>query len=129
MSVIGYYITCDDAICEECAPADFEDGDYSEWRGFEDWSEPIAILSDTESDTPTHCAECESLIGHALTSDGYEYVAEHIANAARDDGGRRCITRQWWERYGSELYGRQLPQIVGAMISTWPERDKFSPSN
>jgi len=41
---------------------------------FEGWTEPIAIMSYTESDTPTHCEECRILIPHALTDYGFLYV-------------------------------------------------------
>lgn len=92
---IGYYVTCDDALCADCAPAGFAESDYSEWEGFDGWSEPIAIFPSTESDTPTHCAECEALIPHDLTPDGLAYVAERLAA----DDGRPEIHAMWAEAY------------------------------
>lgn len=129
MSVIGYYVTCDDAVCTDCAPDGFADGDYAEWAGFESWEEPIAIMSDEESDSPTHCRECEALIAITMTSDGYRYVAEHVTDAAQNDGGRRCITRQWWQEYGDGIEESDLREIISAMVATWPERDEYSPKH
>lgn len=128
MSTVGYYITCDDAICDECAPAGFADGDYSFWDGFEDWDEPIAISSGDELDAPTHCVDCEALIAHQLTSVGYEYVADAIERGVRDGDGRHCIHRAWWEQYGAEIDDDRVRDIVTAMAEKWPERDEYSPT-
>lgn len=80
MRVQGYYVNCDDAYCPEC----FRD-EYAE--STDEWGDgwPIAIFGDTESDTPTHCLACGSLILHHITSDGYTYVADAI---------RECIERE-----------------------------------
>lgn len=80
MRPVGYYVDCDTAYCEDCVPGDVEDHD--------------PIWSWSESDTPTHCAKCESLIPHTLTSDGLEYVAEHY----RDDP-ESPIVAQWVAEY------------------------------
>src|SRR5215831_15331661 len=71
---LGYYVTCDDALCRDC----FDKPGYT-WPGFEGWEEPIAIFNDSESDTPTHCCQCGAVIRHDLTPDGGEYVKDAVA--------------------------------------------------
>lgn len=89
---IGLYVTSDDAQCVDC----HEPGD---WEGFEDWTEPVPIFQGTAGDTPTHCNDCGLLIPHALTIEGYAYVAEKLA--LRD--GRPDVLDTWASAYGSEL--------------------------
>ena len=96
---IGYYLTCDDAVCDDC----FDPGS---WEGFEDWDEPLAIFADTESDTPTHCVRCHALIPHELTTEGYRYVREAVAEGSnrlgmseRDYRYRQSILDAWAEEY------------------------------
>ncbi len=86
----GYYLTCDDAVHVGCW-----DG---EWEGFEDWTEPAAIFSDTESDTPTHCVVCHLLIDHRLTDDGYNYIGE-AAQDCLEAGELNPVTSAWVEHY------------------------------
>lgn len=109
MKPIGFYVTCDDAECADCHES-------SEWRGFEDWTEPIVIWSDTESDTPTHCHICGNLIPHALTHYGYRYVQDEIASDIKS-GYKSPATEQWMDEYGSELdwqeYHSELPYKYG----------------
>jgi hypothetical protein len=91
VSLLGYYVNCDEALCVSCfqrtyvfergGEGDSWDVAVAVWRaegGFEDWDEPAALLSDEEQDTPTHCTECKELIPHALTSDGYTYVVDAV---------------------------------------------------
>jgi len=94
----GFYITCDDAVCTEHAPSDEE---WSAAGGFEDWTEPLAIFADDESDSPTHCAECGVLIPHALTPEGFRAVAEAIAESLAA-GERNPVTDQWRHEYGDD---------------------------
>ena len=101
---IGYYVTCDDAICRNCAPAGFADGDYSEWPGFEGWEEPLAIFNDTDADTPTHCRQCGAVIRHDLTADGARYVMDAIAEFIAGDGHNPDVMAQWWDAYGEDEY-------------------------
>ena len=140
MSVLGYYITCDDALCPECfgeaygffGHLDSEqerwDGQVQNWKaagGFESWDEPIAIFRDEESDTPTHCKECGELIPHALTSEGYEYVREHIIDALFELDGARvlgeddvthpdafAVVRSWWEQYGDDMDEAEIADMA-----------------
>jgi hypothetical protein len=92
---IGFYVDCDMALCPDhfTEPAEpFVTGEITR-------DDPLAIFPDTESDTPTHCAECEALIPHALTPEGYEYVSEAVAQY-RDFGiGRGEIVEQWAAQY------------------------------
>jgi hypothetical protein len=108
---IGFYVDCDAAECAYCHEPE-------SWKGFESWTEPLAIFADSEADTPTHCAVCEELIPHALTPDGYAYVRESLIEAQRDSRGRQCIVRQWVEEYLDE---------ESEAVADWPERDAYSP--
>lgn len=110
---IGYYTDCDTAVCE----VHF---DRSEWEGFEDWDEPLAIFASDESDTPTHCAVCEDLIPHALTPEGYAYVEEYLEHASTHDG-RRAIVRQWVEEYLEDEEALER-------VKDWPLEDEFTPA-
>lgn len=95
--VLGYYygeamagpfcMACHDAITEPGAgwPAEYSEDHHP-------------IFRDSESDAPTHCALCESLIPHALTPDGIEYVREAV-RSLRDGDGRAETVRQWRDRY------------------------------
>lgn len=100
---IGYYVTTDDAQCADCHDPD-------DWRGFEGWDEPVPIYRGTAGDTPTHCGECGLLIPHALTAEGYAYVAEAIAR--RD--GRPDILDKWATEYGPALDDFILTDPAGA---------------
>ena len=103
---IGYYLSCDDAVCDDCAPKGFREGDYSEWLGFEDWTEPIPIMQDDECDTPTHCVDCRELIPHALTSHGYAYVLEAVGSLQGDTE----VLQAWSERYFDSEYVVEVPK-------------------
>jgi hypothetical protein len=105
METLGWYVTCDDAVCVECAPAGFADGDYRAWLRFPGWAGPIEITDGggSESDTPTHCHVCEALIPHRLTPDGYAYVGERLRDHLADGGGRAEIQRAWFDAYGDGL--------------------------
>lgn len=91
---IGFYVTCDDAECADCH-------DPAAWQGFEGWEEPLAIFRDTEMDTPTHCVKCRSLIPHALTADGYDYVSEAWAEAGgyAAHSSARAVLDAWRDAY------------------------------
>jgi hypothetical protein len=122
MATLGYYITCDDAVCKACYQAT---GGLAEWRargGFETWERPIPIRSGTEgeADSPTHCWRCEALIPHKLTSDGLEYVCEAYREAAAGRGGRRCIVRAWVLEY--------LGPAAQVFVIDWPRADRWSPT-
>jgi hypothetical protein len=129
MGVIGYYVTCDDAMCANCAPDGFADGDYTDWSGFEGWTEPIAIFDDSESDSTTFCKVCESLIPQTLTSVGIADLVERMTETVKDakDGGRRCILRQVWEQYSADVDESDLRAILAAFVATFPRSDQYSP--
>src|SRR5213595_2157138 len=95
---IGFYVDCDSAVCSDCMREEVSEettlspksvylytATGKAWEGFESWEEPLAIFTDTESDTPTHCSVCESLIEHALTGEGYAYVTEAIIRELAHD--------------------------------------------
>lgn len=112
---VGYYLDCDTAVCEDCF-------DPVAWEGFEDWDEPLTIFDSDEADTPTHCAECESLIEHALTSDGYAYVREAYLRALLVEDGRKCIVRAWVEAYLIE------DEDALEAVEDWELVDAYSPA-
>jgi hypothetical protein len=115
---IGYYVDSDTAYCADC----YTDDDF---YGFEGWTEPIAIPSHSEADSPTHCARCESLIPEVMTDAGIRYVADSVLPAiqasleGREVDGRPCILKQWWEEY--------LEDAVSDVVSRWPDSDRYSP--
>lgn len=120
MTTLGYYLTCDDAVCTRCYD---ETGGLETWLadgGFEDWPDPLEITSSDESDTPTHCGICEALIPHQLTNYGMDYVREALADAVKADNhfGRRAIVRAWVEEY--------LPEHAD-QVAAWPTTDAYSP--
>jgi hypothetical protein len=93
---VGYYFGGSDAICADCVAA--EAGLAAEVQHDSDTGDDqiAAIFPDTESDSPEHCLQCEALILHNLTADGYAYVAEALA----DGGGRMEILNTWQAAYG-----------------------------
>lgn len=77
-------------VCEACArPGD----------------EPVR--GDTYADTPTHCEECEDLLPIPLTDDGYDYVAENIAEYVVNGSGRGEVVRAWARAFPLALEGVQ----------------------
>lgn len=116
---IGYYIASQgeltgDAICDRHVTEEEErDG------------EPIT--HDMEADTPTHCLVCEDLIPHALTSDGFEYVGEYMANAFAGDG-RPTIIRQWVIEYGADVPDAYFRDAVRNVVEDWPLSDALTPT-
>jgi hypothetical protein len=137
VKLLGYYINCDDALCKDCAhrryvfsdlplPLTQGEGEGDSWDilvrawkaagGFESWDEPAAIFDDSEADSPTHCAECEELIPHALTSHGYDYVREHIIEELKPGEVRHPdslkVVREWWEQYGDDMSEAEVAEIA-----------------
>lgn len=122
MKMVGVYITCDDALCTNCAHRRFvfvsgeSEGDpwdilVRNWRkagGFESWDEPAVIFDDTESDSPTHCKKCGELIPHDLTPDGYRLVEdstwaqirEFVEHRATPNAHSVKVVHAWLEQYG-----------------------------
>lgn len=124
--MIGFITPQGDAWCIDCAQAVAN-------------SDPIG--SDTESDTPTNCRDCETLIQHALTDEGYRYVRDAIMDffsarfMSNEVAGRACILRGWWEAYGPEAFDftSEHPgdEIAGMFLEDFfkgvPTVDKYSP--
>lgn len=98
---LGWYVDCDSAVCRNCAPTGFADGDFSEWRGFEGWEEPAAICYDDESDSVTHCRECGAVIAHNLTAEGTSYVLSAITEFISEGAASHNpdVMAQWWDAY------------------------------
>lgn len=118
---IGWYVTCDDAVCRNCAPKGFANGDFHKWGGFEGWESPAEICFNDESDSVTHCCKCSAVIAHDLTIDGARYVlssiTEFIANGA-DNGHDPDVMAQWWDAYYDTFGESDLREVIeNAMVS------------
>ena len=90
--VIGY--VKDGMIsCAECGERDGWDKDSGNDVG--------AIFADSETDSPTHCDDCETLIPECLTSDGVRYVHESFRRFLRSHGkdGRLEVLIEWAHQY------------------------------
>ena len=121
MNIVGYYLNCDTAVCVDCAPTPTDETDCDD--GY-----PAPIYDDMESDTPTHCANCEALIPHALTDDGYRYVEERIAGHLADPtDGRACVLAAWWREYGA-VDRMDLVGILNQWANAQPTHDFYSPA-
>lgn len=62
-----------------------------------------ALFPDTESDTPTHCAECGVLIPCRLTSDGKQYVAEALTGRLDELAGNPGTVWEWVNQYRDDV--------------------------
>ena len=105
---IGYYTPDGDAICADC---------------YGGHGEATPVFPDSETDSPSHCVQCEALIPEALTAEGIRYVREAVE--ARTTG-RGCILRQWWEAYG-DLMVDAYREELNAYYAPIPETDSYSP--
>lgn len=95
MSLVGVYINCDEALCIDCYDPD-------DWKGFEDWSAPVAMDSTDEADSPAHCIQCGILIEQRLTDEGVDYVIDAMFDDL-DKGNRNAVTCQWVEAFEYEI--------------------------
>jgi hypothetical protein len=101
--VIGYYPfdttteTYGEPFCATCAPLHSEGvcDCCSAWT----LATAQPIDSDMDSDTPTHCVICESIIPHTLTVDGVAYVFEALELGT----GRPEILAMWRETYAEDM--------------------------
>lgn len=123
--VIGYYRgeAGSDPICADCA---------GDWRAVNDehpdWD---VILDGSETDSFSHCDECESVIPESLTSDGVAYVLDAL-DEWRDEVCRgrireAGIIEQWAERL--RWYG--LPRVERLRVARFEralarERRRFA---
>ncbi len=93
MRELGYYLSEPDgditeiAVCYHC----YHNPVTPAVHGPED----AAIFSWEEADCPTHCSYCGDLIPHALTHDGYVYVADRVS----EGDGRREVLMAWAATY------------------------------
>lgn len=86
VDVLGFVSPYLSIVCVDCAPPEAFTSD--------EWS---PIFAESETDCPSHCAECEALIPENLTSDGVRYVREHLRRFLRTHGreGRAEILSEW----------------------------------
>jgi hypothetical protein len=103
------YIYQADVYCEPCgrtirfvltqsgkSPADIDDessydsDDFPKVADWEHW----------EADNPQHCAECHGFGENPLTSYGYQYVLEAIAELDGTSWPSNDVLRTWAEFYG-----------------------------
>lgn len=118
MNPIGYTATADgSAYCSACV--------RSIGGGM------VPIFANDEADTPTHCTRCEALIPHALTAEGYDYVADAIGEHLRDPetNGRACIVAAWFRQYrdGFDRHGLAV-RILDLWADAQPSTDRFTPN-
>lgn len=62
-----------------------------------------ALFPDTESDTPTHCAKCGTLIPCRLTTAGKQYVAEALIGRLDELTGDPETVWEWANQYRDEV--------------------------
>ncbi len=88
--VIGY-VKDGMILCAEC-------GERGGWDRDE---EAGAVFADSETDSPSHCDDCEALIPECLTSDGVKYVHESFRRFLRSHGkdGRLEVLTEWAREY------------------------------
>lgn len=88
--------------CESCCPAeDRSQCDYCYPPGCPDPDQSTCVdpQETTEDlDCPAHCRVCDTLLDNDLTTDGLQYVAEHVAT---DEAGN--VVGKWAERWATEL--------------------------
>ena len=82
-----YCDDCGDEIRAELDAAGHEDeGDtdgYPQWFG------------DSEADCPQHCGGCHVFLENSLTSDGYDYAKEAVADAIRRGDDDSVALTEW----------------------------------
>ena len=105
---IGFYTQDGDPICADCHDGNPDDA---------------AVFPDSETDYPSHCRKCETLIPEALTADGVRYVAYALTAPT----GRECILAQWWEAYG-DLVVDAYRDALAERFSKAPAQDAYSPA-
>ena len=90
--VIGY-VKDGTILCAECGEREGWDKRPSDEVG--------AVFPDSETDSPSHCEECEALIPQSLTSDGVKYVHAAFRRFLRSHGkhGRAEILTEWAETF------------------------------
>ena len=56
-----------------------------------------------ESDTPNHCDMCHAFLENPLTTDGYAYMLDAVAEALRVPKQQRDAVREWWSFYKGDI--------------------------
>lgn len=98
-SVIGYvpmdsgYMLCPDCAADEIA-SDDDNGSV--------------VFPSSETDSPTHCEECGTLIRESLTTDGMLYVVDALwqyvwHTVTSGHAGSASVLDQWREEYGMDV--------------------------
>jgi hypothetical protein len=99
--VIGYIVS-GTYYCPDCTPSTGDDAS--------------PIFADSETDSFSHCAECEDLIPEALTEEGREEALEALRAYLVSRSGRAVIVRQWAEElkdyYGPSDAGRTICELA-----------------
>ena len=103
-----YCADCAESIMAQIAAAGGKPADTSDESTFDSDVWPKGPYTDGggESDTPQHCAGCGTFLENPLTSDGYEYVRESIAEyvSGEGPGGDYTVLNQWIEFYEIPLW-------------------------
>ena len=95
--ILGHYpvygdLQLGDPVCAHCRDTK---GHGSICECCTEWVESEPIFADSESDTPTFCTICESLIPHGLTQEGISYIAELLAAPGLATKFRHMLTNYY----------------------------------
>lgn len=98
------YIYNADVYCQECAKKIKANStnrplDPSDETSYDSDVYPKGPYSNQESDAPEHCAGCGIFLENPLTSEGYDYLREKIAEYDSECRGVPEIIKQWREFY------------------------------
>lgn len=115
--IVGYVYE-GEIYCPDCLPETPAMDEY-----------PPIFAGDEAVDCPMHCGECGALIeGQALTAEGMDYVAEHIAEHIVSGRGRSGVLAEWWcllsELDLIDRLARSHPSLVAEL---W--RDGYTPQD
>lgn len=99
-NILGYYPVIGDsimenAICDVCVNHRGH-GSSCTCCGQWDIDQAELIFSWSESDTPTWCCVCDSLIEHNLTGYGLEYAADIVAAPGAASVYRKALKRAYF---------------------------------
>lgn len=125
---MGQYIFQADVYCEHCgdmlkhkldaqgeAPEDMSD-EYS----FDSDVYPKGPFYEQESDGPEHCANCGKFLENPLTTEGYKYLNQMIAEHEEGGQGNDEVIEEWKEFYPEReqfaVTGSSKEAMIGHMF-------------
>jgi len=126
VDIIGYYINCDEALCADCANTEGI-GKANEKEAEISPTNPAPIYRDTEADAPTHCARCQVLIPHQLTSAGLSFIADVIATRLCGLLANESVVAAWWRVYGDQISDDCIRDTIDDWATESPHSDDYVP--